>query len=96
MEGRYGGDKDIPFGQQCNYLFCIAMPPGKAQQGKDMVVFISHSGNTQECVMHVPAQRFIAKGVIVLADKGVEPKQCMEAVEKQWAFHCKPVLTGPR
>ena len=65
VEGRYGGDKDIPFGQQCNWLFCIAMPPGM-----DMVVFISHSGNTQNCVMHVPVQHLVAKGVIVLGLNG--------------------------
>ena len=50
--------------------------------------FVVQSSDNSTCTARV-----ILK---LLADEGVQPKQCMEAVEKQWAFHCKPVLTGPR
>lgn len=48
--------------------FALPCSPGKAQQGKDVVVFISHSGNTQECV--IAAQHLVAKGVTVLGLTG--------------------------
>ena len=41
---------------------------GKAQGGKDIVMFISHSGSTQECV--TAAKHLVAKGVTTLCLTG--------------------------
>ena len=42
--------------------------PGKAQPGRDMVLFLSHSGNTPECV--AAALQLVARGVAMLTLTG--------------------------
>ena len=42
--------------------------PGKAQPGRDVVLFLSHSGNTPECV--AAALQLVARGVAMLTLTG--------------------------
>lgn len=42
--------------------------PGKARAGADVVVMVSHSGNTQECV--AAAKLLVARGITTLAVTG--------------------------
>ena len=52
-------------------MFCLilaAQSSGKAVPGRDVVVFVSHSGNTSECV--AAAAQLIKRGVATLALTG--------------------------
>ena len=51
---------------------------GKAQPGRDLVVFLSHSGNTEECVR--AALHLVAKGVCTLTVTGFKGVCCMFTV----------------
>ena len=60
----------------CNYSHACP-PPGRAQAGRDMAVFLSHSGATKECV--VAAARLGERGVATMAitaGKGTYAQHC--------------------
>ena len=47
---------------------------GKVRPGKDVVLMVSHSGNTQECVL--AAKQLLARGITTVAITGSEGIMC--------------------
>ena len=57
---------------------------GKAQPGHDLVLFLSHSGNTAECVR--AALHLVAKGVCTLTVTGFKGVFCSQTNTTNWNY----------